>query len=572
MYIYVVSPILEVSPFGELSYFSKYSFEKGDIIEINFNNKKINAAVVEKKDLLRSTDKSDIRKATFQLKKIENENIFGKIKKDIFGKIEKFAEENIASFGEVFYHINDIHFNLKSVKQNTQEKLCIYPDELSFKLAKKNKEKNEAGNIYKISDFIKNIYKYNLENCEIYLHGFSFVNYSSHQKPFINYFKLLILILEIENISCKVYLLNNFFGVCERYFIDNFKKEQDQRENLRSKFSLEQLQTNKEKEVKKFLIKDKINTEKAVDKNKVFSDKFLEEIEKSVKKNEKSFIFVLSHGYADRMYCESCNFSVKCPKCKKEISLLQEDEDRFLKCKSCDYKEILNISKNLRCENCGSYDLKDFGVGVQKVYEFLAKGEFKEKIKKIDESDKKLTETKIIKDVESFNGNILVGSMKVLKAIEDIFDNIFVLSLGPLPKSNNFFFDEKVLEILSLAESKTKKIFIQQNSEDEAVWDRYKNIEKYYEEEIEVRKISKLPPFSNILNISLDYKNKKILENFSFSNEIENIYYKNRRIHFYIILTPNINLKVITQELQKNKLFLDWKISNVIEIVNFWKK
>jgi hypothetical protein len=223
MFIHTVSPILEYSPFFELNYFSKFSFEIGNVVEINLQNKKIRAIVIDKKDLKESKDKTNIRKAGFQLKKIEDENIYGNIENINFQKIKEFAKENLVSIGEVVYRFdgivkkhltqsiekNKIKLIEKSNSQSFEEYLdfikkeessfFIFPDDISYKLFKSFLKENLTTknakniNVLKISDFIKNFSNCNLENSNIFLHNFDFKKYSTYQKPFINNLELLFL-------------------------------------------------------------------------------------------------------------------------------------------------------------------------------------------------------------------------------------------------------------------------------------------------------------------------------------------------------------------------------------------
>lgn len=588
MFIYTVSPILEYSPLFELNYFSKFSFEVGNVIEISIQNKKVKSIIIDKKDLKESKDKTLLRNASFQLKKIEDENIYGNVDIENFQKIQNFANENLVSFGEVLYKFDgivksqnlsgDILKDAKILKcsnkdafeeylkylKKDEKSIYIFPDEISLKLFKNFLKKNfdakkiKSFSIFKVFDFIKNFKNIDIQNSNLFLHNFDFKKYSSYQKPYINNLDLLFLLFEVLNVDLNLFVQNSFFGVSEGVFL-----EERWPENWLRQFSGPKSKT------KKTLVKDKI-TKKDQNKDYIFSDIFLEKISENIKNKKKSFIFVLSHGYAVRIYCDECNFSVKCTKCKNEFSLIQNDENKILFCKSCKHEEILNPNKNLRCENCGSYKLYDFGIGIQKVYEFL-ENTFPNKNLKVDESVKKISEIQIQKQINLFSENNflnIVGSLKLANSILDKVDSVFVLSLGPLVSGKNFYFDEEIIRHLSLFEGLAEEIFIQQNTENEEVWERYKKIDTFYVEEIKNRKLAKLPPFRKIVNFSLDYKNRKILEGLSFKSEIKDLNFKKGRVNFYIIIEKP---ESILEEIKKTRNIFDIKISNHIENPSFWK-
>ena len=68
MKVYKISPILKYSPFFELTYVSKLDFEIGNILEIDFNKRKIFGIVIEVFNL--KDAKVEIRKSDFFTKKI----------------------------------------------------------------------------------------------------------------------------------------------------------------------------------------------------------------------------------------------------------------------------------------------------------------------------------------------------------------------------------------------------------------------------------------------------------------------------------------------------------------------
>ena len=65
--------------------------------------------------------------------------------------------------------------------------------------------------------------------------------------------------------------------------------------------------------------------------------------------------------------CRDCGSVLKCPNC--DISLTYHKTSNTNRCHYCNYS-IKNINK---CPNCGSNNIKDYGMGTEKLEEELAK-------------------------------------------------------------------------------------------------------------------------------------------------------------------------------------------------------
>jgi primosomal protein N' len=287
----------------------------------------------------------------------------------------------------------------------------------------------------------------------------------------------------------------------------------------------------------------------------------------------------LSHGFADRIFCNDCKKSYDCENCGHPYSILNEEDGRFLYCKSCKNKKILKEDQYVICKHCGSWRVFPFGIGGQKVLDFLKRelplpggginppawqGEFL----LIDESEKKLSAKKIKESVKNFlNGdtNILIGSLRTLKVLKTILklprhtatpskegelvDKTIVVSTGPLVRGKYFDSDEKLLKLISELESISKELYVNKHEGDEVSLENYKDKNKFIEEEIEFRKTTNLPPFYKVLTLIFSYKEKRIVDKF---------------------LSADLEKFKISGEIKKgNKFIYYWFISNDFELIKF---
>jgi primosomal protein N' len=350
-------------------------------VPINFNNREIEAVVLESVSL--KDAKVEIRKADFQTKKIEKR--LGKEKEKSLDKkllkiLTVFSEEFIIPVGEI------IHFlNIPLARRGeSQESVTFYPDDLSLKIEKKE-------NAFRGRDMFLQILTNKIET--LIIKDFNFSKYLNFQSPHISKLHLLLMFVKEFGKIKKIILETGNLGVAESVWLsENIKKEK-----LFGKFEVEIKENTNT--AKKFVIKT------GKDKNgedEILSSKAIELFSPPESPGGgKIFVFVLSHGYADRIFCKDCQASYNCENCEHPFSILNEEEERFLYCKNCKNKKLLLPDQYLICKKCGSWRIFPFGVGVQRTKEFLEKENIGN-IVAIDESQKKLSVKKLEKEIQNF--------------------------------------------------------------------------------------------------------------------------------------------------------------------------
>lgn len=493
MKVYRVSPILKYSPFFTLTYVSKFDFEVGNVVHIDFNNRKIFGIVLEVFDL--KDAKVEIRKSDFKTKKIEEDtekeikNFFSKKDLEIY---KNFSEQFGIPVGEIIYYIYGNDFNPPE-SPGEKADLVLFPDDLSLKTS--NQE-----NSYKGSEIFKKVLNDEVETLTI--KDFNFDTYINFQVPHISKLDLLFLILENHPVK-KIIVETDFLGTIEAEWLKKTKLNVEVKE--------------KRNKAKKFLVKT------GRDENGeeiILAEEALEKISTPPSlpskegRNKKTFMFVLSHGFADRIFCQDCKHSYDCENCGHPFSILNEEEGRFLYCKNCKNKKILKDDQYLICKKCGSWRVFPFGLGGQKVFEFLKKHNIDATL--IDEAQKKLSPKKILSEIKN-SKNILIGSLRTLRVLQNIgeyVDKTFVISTGPLVKGKFFDSDERLMKLISEIENISKEVYINKREGDEVSLDNYKNKEKFLQEELMIRKSAELPPYSKVLSFIFPYKYKRHVDSF----------------------------------------------------------
>lgn len=241
---------------------------------------------------------------------------------------------------------------------------------------------------------------------------------------------------------------------------------------------------------------------------KIFSEKIIEEIDQAIKSKKNIFIFSLRKGLATFTICRDCNETVTCDKCLAPLVLYlsKDKQKRMFVCNKCGTEK----DPNIKCDNCGSWNLMPLGIGTDTIFEEI-KNKFKNvKIFKLDkESVKTATEAK--KMIKEFNlsreksGSILIGTEMAFYYLKDKVDLSIVASFDSLWSIPNYKMSEKIIEILISMLSKTKeKVIIQTKNENDSALLAIKseNLLHFVREELEDRKKLGYPPFKRFIKIT----------------------------------------------------------------------
>ena len=256
----------------------------------------------------------------------------------------------------------------------------------------------------------------------------------------------------------------------------------------------------------------------------VLSIKLQDELKKCYKNNEQSILFINRRGYSKFVMCRSCGTVIKCPHC--DIALTYHENINSLICHHCGY-----ITPNVMvCPNCNSDKIRYLGSGTEKIVAEVQKLLPEAKILKVDlDSITKMSDyEEYYKKFKNHEADIIVGTQMITKGL-DFKDVTLVgvinadLSLHyPLYDSNEVTFN--LLEQVSGRagrSDKEGKVIIQSYNPNHFVINSVKNhdYESYYNYEIYNREMTKMPPFSECIEImikSLD-KDKAYMEAYNIA-------------------------------------------------------
>lgn len=245
--------------------------------------------------------------------------------------------------------------------------------------------------------------------------------------------------------------------------------------------------------------------------NRLFSNLLKDKVNDRLNKKEQVLILLNRRGYCTIITCHDCGFTHKCPNC--DIPLVYHKKNNVMKCHYCDYTSY----KLHECPNCKSKNINEFGMGTERLEEEINK-EFHTKVVRmdVDTTRRKGAHEKIIKAFQNEEYNILVGTQMIAKGLN--FPKVTLVAVINGDASLNipdFRSSERTYELLSQVAGRSGRdklkgeVVIQGFNMDHysIVCAKENDYEKFYNEEMKIRKILKYPPYYNLCLIKISGKN-----------------------------------------------------------------
>ena len=303
----------------------------------------------------------------------------------------------------------------------------------------------------------------------------------------------------------------------------------------------------------------------------MFSFKLKEEMDNNIKKGKQTILFLNRRGYSTFVMCRNCGFILKCKNCN--IPLTYHSASRNLKCHYCGFEEKpVSI-----CPSCGSDKIKYFGTGTQKVEEEIKKiyPDSSTIRMDIDTVSTKNSHEEILDKFKNENINFLIGTQMVVKGHH--FPNVTLVGVIAADSSLNtedYRAHEKGFQTLVQVAGRSGreepgKVIIQTYNPDNYVLKDVKkqDYDKFYDEEIKLRKMLNYPPFCDIILVKFSG------ENLSEIRKISNLVYERldkNKFEDMFVYNP------VPSPIDKIKNKYRWRIiikcklkNNVIDLINY---
>ncbi len=239
---------------------------------------------------------------------------------------------------------------------------------------------------------------------------------------------------------------------------------------------------------------------------KILSSELLNSLSKLKIKNEQAIILVPRRGHSSFLSCRKCGYVVNCPNCDTALTVhLGEKGGRWLSCHWCDFKRTLIHS----CPECNSTAFKPFGIGTQRVMEFLNNELPQLRLLRFDRdtTSGKDGHRKILNEFAKGNVDVIVGTQMIAKGID--IPNVtlsVVLAADGLLHRPDLSSEEKSLQLfLQLAgrsgrADKNGEVIFQTYQPNHPVisYLKKRDYESFLNENLQLRKTSNLFPFCKV--------------------------------------------------------------------------
>ena len=248
--------------------------------------------------------------------------------------------------------------------------------------------------------------------------------------------------------------------------------------------------------------------------NNVFSSFLDNKIKEKLSKNEQIILLLNRRGYTSTETCNTCGETIKCPNC--DISLTYHKTSDMLRCHYCGY----STKKYLKCPKCNSIDLKDLGLGTQKLEEELNR-RYNAKIVRmdIDTTSKKGEHQKIIEDFGQHKYDILVGTQMISKGLDfPMVTLVGVINADASLNIPDFRSSERTFQLLSQVSGRAGRselsgeVIIQTYNPDHysMLLTKRHDYLTFYKEEMKIRKLLNYSPYYYIILVRISTKDYEL--------------------------------------------------------------
>lgn len=275
--------------------------------------------------------------------------------------------------------------------------------------------------------------------------------------------------------------------------------------------------------------------------NFILSDMLKNKIGEVLDRGEQAIILLNRRGYSSTISCKECGYVYKCPNC--DITYTYHKSSNNLKCHYCGYSMVLPN----KCSICGSDNLKDYGLGTEKLEETL-NSLYKARIVRmdVDTTSKKGQHQKIIDDFGEHKYDILIGTQMIAKGLDfPLVTLVGVVSIDSSLTSPDYRASENTFQLLSQVSGRAGRsenkgeVIVQTFNPDHYAITLAKNHDyiDFYKEEMKIRKMLKYSPYYYMVLVAITSKDYEL--GFKEANKIGS-YIRNNISNDSIVLGPTM--------------------------------
>ena len=233
----------------------------------------------------------------------------------------------------------------------------------------------------------------------------------------------------------------------------------------------------------------------------------VETINRTLLNKGKVFLYAARRGLAPAVTCYDCGYIFRCPDSGAPYTLIRtmkngEEQRFFMSATSGKRVRAADV-----CDRCGSWRLREQGIGIQQVYDQV-KGLFPKTDIFLFDHTTASSHTKAKKIMEGFYGTkraILIATSMALPYLSKPIETSAVVSYEATKVVPTWRSDESVFSLLlSLREITLKDVVVQLRTEPDELLELARKglVDQFYDGEIEIRKALSYPPYNTFVLLS----------------------------------------------------------------------
>ncbi len=553
MYVIEVIPLIRGTHLESLSYYSSISYEIGTFLQVPIRGKSKHAIVTNVTTV--GTAKTALKAATFSLRKLPNQEATGVVPQAIRDTALKLSERYPASLGSILFTLlpSDIRNGLRTYKDSTA---VIHQEETTPQiLMARLDERYRSYQSHIRSTFAKRgsvLFVVPTSTDVMYAkrelgHGILDRIITLTATPSKKTYQQMTEALEDTKFS-KLIITTPPYAYCGRgditsviveqsasaHYIDRTRPYLDHRDALITYAKAQGasiilgdtvVRTEEEakrradtyftygEEVKRLVFSAPVHVVKQNDKPssevpfQLFSPALIKSVTTALEAKGHVFLYSARRGLAPVVACIDCGYIFRCPDSHTPYSLIRtvknDTEERWF-VSSTSGKRVRAADT---CDNCGSWRLKERGIGIQQVYDEWKNLFPHTDVTLLDHSTAPTPQKveKVVREFFSKKGGILIGTQVALPHLHQGVAVSAIISLDAARSTPTWRADESLFRlIMKLRECSVREVLIQtRNDPDQLVEYASKGaIERFFDDEILLRKQLLYPPFSTFILLS----------------------------------------------------------------------
>lgn len=563
MYVIQVTPLIRGTQLESLSYFSSLNYPIGSFLQVPIRGKNQTAIVTETKSV--STTKSALKAATFSLRKLPNQPdaiilpetlrqtvealtkiypcsigaiLFALLPPDIrngskpYPKIDVqkqneettpqiltaslterylayqgFIRSTFAHRGSIMIVVPtaaEIDYAVEKLSQGIEDRVVVFSPHQTTKQREKSYQKLADTTVSKlIITTPSHAYLERADLLAIIIEQSASGHYVARTRPYLDHRDVL---MTFAKISGRSILLGDIVPRTE----DEVKRRDEQyltygEETKRIAFPA------------LFTVVTQNDKPKPEVPFQLFSKELILSVERTLEARGHVFFYAARRGLAPVVACIDCGYIFRCPDSNTPYSLLRTqkngEEQRWFVSSTSGRR----VRAADTCNNCGSWRLRERGIGIQHIYD-----EWKSLFPETDVTviDNTTASTfkqakKLADEFFSKRSGILIGTQTALPFISRGVDISAIISLDATRAIPTWRADESLFRLLmKLRENTNREMLLQTRTEvDNLILHAERGaIERFYDEEIDLRKMLQYPPYSTFILLSWIGSNVTVLE------------------------------------------------------------